>query len=162
MRYLQLFETYYNKDIPIKLYHSSDFKFKKFELRKGYRTHLIDSMEVESLAIFLTDDIAPSREYGNSYTYECGVISKKSLDWSEYIDEISYSWITTNLGDIIPYDTVEYWSLLDDTRVVEYLKKRGVDCVLLTEYSENVNDVFMTYAIFDPNNIRILNRIKNM
>lgn len=159
MKYLKLFENYYNSDIPSILYHTSDFLFDLFdlfELKSGYRTHMINSVKVKSNAIFLTDDIEASKNYGNKYIYKCKISCNRVLDWSENLDIRSYSWISKNYGDIIPYNSDEYWMLLDDDRICEYLNNRGVDCVVLIEYSDITNDTFQTYAVLNPENISII------
>ena len=160
MKYFKIFEEYYKKNIPTELYHTSNFLFDKFELKSGYRTHLVSSEKVDSYAIYLTDDLSASKEYGENYTYVCEINCNRVLDWSSYIDDRSYSWITSNFGEIIPHNSDEYWTLLDDKRVIDYLNNRGIDCVVFTEFSEATNDTFTAYAVFNPNNIKIINVIK--
>lgn len=136
------------------LYHASNEFFNKFELKKGYRTHLFSVELTDSYAIFLTPDKESAKQYGEKYLYKCKINPKRVLDWREYLDKRSYSWFTNNFGNIIPWNSSEYWMLLDDKRVIDYLHKRGIDCVIINEIGDN--DPFDTYAVLNPNNIEIL------
>ena len=48
--------------------------------------------------------------------------------------------------------------LLDDKRIIDYLKYRGIDCVIISEIGEH--DTFTTYAVLDLNNIEILDVVE--
>lgn len=143
-----------NTQIPNVLYHASNELFDKFELKQGYRTHLFSVEKTDSYAIFLTDDIEATKQFGEKYLYKCKLKTNRVLDWSEYLDIRSYEWFKRNFGNIIPWNVSEYWMLLDDKRVIDYLKHRGIDCVIISEIGEH--DPFTTYAVLNPNNIEIL------
>jgi hypothetical protein len=161
MNYLKLYENYYKKEIPNILYHSSNSKFINFELMSGFRTSLMNVEKVKSLSIFLTDSLESSRSYGDKYTYVCEINTKRNLDWSEFIDIRSRSWIIKNIGNIIPFNNDEYWMLMDNKKVIHYLKNRAIDCVVLTEYDERSKDVFSTFAILDPKKIKIIDIVNH-
>jgi len=147
-----------NVQIPNVLYHASNELFDKFELKRGYRTYLFSVEKTDSYAIFLTDDIEAIKQFGEKYLYKCKLKTNRVLDWSEYLDIRSYEWIMRNFGNIIPWNVSEYWMLLDDKRVIDYLKHRGIDCVVISEIGEH--DPFTTYAVLDPNNIEILDVVE--
>ena len=147
-----------NVQIPNVLYHASNELFGKFELKRGYRTYLFSVEKTDSYAIFLTDDIEAIKQFGEKYLYKCKLKTNRVLDWSEYLDIRSYEWIMRNFGNIIPWNVSEYWMLLDDKRVIDYLKHRGIDCVVISEIGEH--DPFTTYAVLDPNNIEILDVVE--
>lgn len=154
------FEQFINETIDSQtiLYHASDNLFDKFELRRGYRTHLFSVEKTDAYAIFLTDDIEATKEFGEKYLYKCKINTNRILDWTEHLDVRSYEWFKRNFGNIIPWNVSEYWMLLDDKRVIDYLKQRGVDCVMITEIGQH--DQFTTYAVLNPNNIQILDVVK--
>ena len=141
-------------NIPSVLYHASNELFDNFELKQGYRTHLFSVEKTDSYAIFLTDDIEAIKQFGEKYLYKCKINVNRVLDWTEHLDIRSYEWIRRNFGNIIPWNVSEYWMLLDDERVIDYLKKRGIDCVIITEIGED--DPFTTYAVFNPNDVKII------
>jgi hypothetical protein len=147
-----------NANIPNVLYHASNELFDNFELKQGYRTHLVSVEKTDAYAIFLTDDIEATKEYGERYLYKCKINANRVLDWTEDLDVRSYEWFIRNFGNIIPWNASEYWMLLDDKRVIDYLKHRGIDCVMITEIGEQ--DQFTTYAVLNPNNIQILDVFK--
>jgi hypothetical protein len=141
-------------NIPNILYHTSNEFFNKFKLKQGYRTHLLSVEKTNSYAIFLSDNIEATKNFGKKYLYKCEINVKRILDWSEYLDERSYAWIEKKFKNIIPYDCLDYWMLLDNENVINYLKHRGIDCIILNEYKENI--LFTTYSILNPINIQIL------
>ena len=147
-----------NVQIPNVLYHASNKLFDKFELNQGYRTHLFSVEKTDSYAIFLTDDIEATKQFGEKYLYKCKLKTNRVLDWSVYLDIRSYEWIKRNFGNIIPWNVSEYWMLLDDKRIIDYLKYRGIDCVIISEIGEH--DTFTTYAVLDLNNIEILDVVE--
>lgn len=139
------------------LYHASNELFDKFELKKGYRTHLFSVELTDSHAIFLTPDIDATKQFGEKYLYKCKIHPKRTLDWREYLDIRSYEWFKKQFGNIIPWERSEYWMLLDDKRVIDYLHHRGIDCVIITELGEH--DQFDTYAMLNPSQIEIVDVI---
>lgn len=136
------------------LYHASNELFDKFELKKGYRTHLFSVELTDSHAIFLTPDIDAAKQFGEKYLYKTKIHPKRTLDWREYLDIRSYEWFKKQFGNIIPWSSSEYWMLLDDKRVIDYLHHRGIDCVIISEIGEH--DQFDTYAMLNPNSIEII------
>ena len=144
-----------NTNIPNILYHASNELFDNFELKQGWRTHLLSVEQINTHAIFLTEDIEATKEFGEKYLYKCKIDINMILDWTDYLDERSAIGIKKLFGEIIPWERSDYWMLLDDKRIIEYLKRRGIDGVMFTEIIEN-HDPFITYAILNPNNIQIL------
>ena len=147
-----------NVIIPKLLYHSSNELFDKFELKQGYRSHLFSVEKTDSYAIFLTDDIEATKYFGKKYLYECTVNVKRILDWSEHLDIRSYEHIKRNYNNIIPWNVSEYWMLLDDKRIIDYLKNRKIDCIKIKEIGEH--DEFYSYAVLNPDNVNILKVIE--
>jgi hypothetical protein len=156
VKFIKAFENFNVSDDIY--YHCSNELFDKFELRKGYRTHLFSVELTDSLAIFLTDDIEATKLYGEKYLYKCKVKYNRMLDWTSHLDIRSSNWFRTNFGNIIPWNVSDYWMLLDDKRVVDYLKNRGIDCVKISEIGDH--DEFTTLAVFNPNNIEIIDVTK--
>ncbi len=159
MKWIKLFEEYLNNEHMI-LYHGSNKKIDNFELTKGYRTHFYSIEEVNSYAIFLTPDKNAALSYGNKYLYECSINCKRILDWSNFLDRRSASWIKKNFGNIIPYNSKDYWMLLDDEKIIQYLNHRGIDCIKLEESDDRNYDSYYTYAVLNPNNVKIENIIE--
>lgn len=160
MHYIKKFTENCNENIniPNVLYHASNELFDKFEFKKGYRTHFFSVELTDSHAIFLTPDMESAKQFGEKYLYKCSIQPKRTLDWREYLDIRSYAWFKKQFGNIIPWDVSEYWMLLDDKRVIDYLHHRGIDCVIISEMGEY--DQFDTYAVLNVNNIKILNVMK--
>lgn len=136
------------------LYHASNELFDKFELRKGYRTHLFSVELTDAHAIFLTPDVEATKQFGEKYLYKCKIHPKRTLDWREHLDVRSYEWFKKQFGNIIPWNASEYWMLLDDKRVIDYLHHRGIDCIIISEIGEH--DPFDTYAMLNLNSIEII------
>lgn len=147
-------ELFNENESSLILYHASNELFDKFELKQGYRTHLFSSELTDSYAIFLTDDIEATKQYGEKYLYKCNVKCNRTLDWTEYLDIRSYEWFKKHFGNIIPWERSEYWMLLDDKRVIDYLHQRKINCVKIEEIGEH--DSFITLAVLNPNNIEII------
>lgn len=154
------FEQFINENVDNQtiLYHASNNLFDKFELKQGYRTHLFSSELTDAYAIFLTEDIEATKAFGDKYLYKCKINCKRTLDWRETLDIRSYEWIKKQFENIIPWKTTEYWMLLDDKRVIDYLKIRGIDCVIIDEIGDH--DRFVSYAVLNPDNIQIVEVVK--
>ena len=136
----------------------TDNLFDKFELKQGYRTHLFSSELTDAYAIFLTEDVEATKAFGDKYLYKCKINCKRILDWREALDIRTYEWIKKQFGNIIPWETTQYWMLLDDKQVMDYLKIRGIDCVIIDEIGDH--DRFVSYAVLNPDNIQIVEVVK--
>ena len=154
------FEQFINENVDNQtiLYHASNNLFDKFELKQGYRTHLFSSELTDAYAIFLTEDIEATKAFGDKYLYKCKINCKRTLDWREALDIRTYEWVKKQFGNIIPWETTQYWMLLDDKRVMDYLKIRGIDCVIIDEIGDH--DRFVSYAVLNPDNIHIVEVVK--
>ena len=158
MKHIKLFESFNHSYSKLILYHGSNEKFDSFELKSGIRTTMMFSENKKSHGIFLTDDKEIAITYTNkettSYLYTCELKCINSISWIDGVDDDTYNKFENN----IPYDNSELWLLLDDESIVNNLKDREIDCVLLEEYSESIRDVFKTYFILEPENINIIKR----
>jgi hypothetical protein len=167
---------------PMVVYHGSSFAFDVFKPHESTRD-MLGPYSVTSPSFFFSEskemaqvfaESAAERYHGRETTRAFYLSIKNPLDLrnireSEYVEKMRDFGIVDKWGEIPVLS--EAWTLLDDGKIVDIIKGKGYDGVLLNEGdaaygagitydtrdAEDVEKAFSTWAVFSPEQIKSVN-----
>lgn len=143
------------------LFHGSENKFSRFELKPGRISTLFGTENIPRHGIFFTPDKGIAKEYAGAHgnIYHAHISSKKPFDMRHGISETMENDFITHGGTSSHlYNHEQPWEKFDGEsgeHFVNVLKKAGYDSAIIPDQSPEGKS-HISHVVFDPSHVTII------